>query len=426
MMQTVDGPRRRQRRAARLDAAGRPDPLRPPGLADGRGPHPPAYGRQRPHRRLPHGCLGRRVPRLPRRRPAGRQGGRPGAARRPRAAGDRRRGQGPGAGQGEVVRRLRADHADRPAGRPLHRADRAGAGDPGGPGRQGGRQRGAGHHQARPRRPAGQGDGQRGGDLQAAQGRRRRGRGRRHRAAEEDRREGRRDGPRHRLHQDHAGAPSDTVPTGTSPRPPTTATPAASPWSPRETPSPAARRHHPGAGARPRRPRARPPRRPTARSVPTAAPPTPPDALFCEACGYDFTTGSMPRTGTPAAADGHDRPRPADGNIVAAARRHAGWPSSGSTRSGTASSPAPTRSRPPARPSVVPLRNTSLLVGRASEVARHPPRHRLRHRQRRQPPARPADHRRHPLVGRGPRLLQRHLRRRGRRRRSPRPRSRSA
>ena len=39
-----------------------------------------------------------------------------------------------------------------------------------------------------------------------------------------------------------------------------------------------------------------------------------PDALFCEACGYDFTTGSMPRTGTPAAAEGTTTP-PADGNI---------------------------------------------------------------------------------------------------------------
>ena len=82
------------------------------------------------------------------------------------------------------------------------------------------------------------------------------------------------------------------------------------------------------------------------------------DALFCEACGYDFTTGTMPRTEAPTA----DRRRPADGPPTpsprAASPRRSratpGWPSCGSTRSGTPSSPAPTRSRPPARPTSYP------------------------------------------------------------------------
>ena len=65
-----------------------------------------------------------------------------------------RRGRRPGPGQGQVVRRRRADHPDQPGGRALHRADRARRGDPGGPGRQGGRRRGHRDDQARPGRPA--------------------------------------------------------------------------------------------------------------------------------------------------------------------------------------------------------------------------------------------------------------------------------
>ncbi len=65
------------------------------------------------------------------------QGDRPGAARRARPAGDRRRRADPGPGQGHLVEQLRADRQDRPAGRPLHRADRAGLDDPGGARRQG-------------------------------------------------------------------------------------------------------------------------------------------------------------------------------------------------------------------------------------------------------------------------------------------------
>ena len=50
-------------------------------VADGRGPHHAAAGGQRADRCLPDRRLGRRVARLPRRRAAAREGGRPGAAR---------------------------------------------------------------------------------------------------------------------------------------------------------------------------------------------------------------------------------------------------------------------------------------------------------------------------------------------------------
>ena len=61
------------------------------------------------------------------------------AARVQLAVGDA--GRGPGAGQGAVVGRRRADHPDQPGGRALHRAGRAGRGDPGGTGGQGRRRR---------------------------------------------------------------------------------------------------------------------------------------------------------------------------------------------------------------------------------------------------------------------------------------------
>ena len=70
LMQAVDGARGRGRRPAGLDAAGRAAAVRPPGVAVGRGPHDPPHRRQRAHRRVPDGLVGRRVARLPR-RPSG-------------------------------------------------------------------------------------------------------------------------------------------------------------------------------------------------------------------------------------------------------------------------------------------------------------------------------------------------------------------
>lgn len=88
-----------------------------------------------------------------------------------------------------------------------------------------------------------------------------------------------------------------------------------------------------------------------------------PDALFCEACGYDFTTGSMPRraepVGTPAAA-GAD-----PGNIsppLAAAWVAEIWIDPDWYADQESTDPLPS----PGLPQVVPLRNTSILIGRAS------------------------------------------------------------
>ena len=78
--------------AAGLGAAGRAGAVRPPGLPDRRGPHPARGAPVNPlTMRLPDRLVGRRGARLPRRRPAGGQGGRPGAAGGPRPAGRRRR-----------------------------------------------------------------------------------------------------------------------------------------------------------------------------------------------------------------------------------------------------------------------------------------------------------------------------------------------
>jgi hypothetical protein len=96
-----------------------------------------------------------------------------------------------------------------------------------------------------------------------------------------------------------------------------------------------------------------------------------PDALFCEACGYDFTTGTMPRKEAPA-ADGSSTPTDAGGaqqddNIsppldtdtwVAELWIDPQWYAE-------QSSPDPLPSAGP--PAVVPLRHTSLLVGRESK-----------------------------------------------------------
>ena len=84
-----------------------------------------------------------------------------------------------------------------------------------------------------------------------------------------------------------------------------------------------------------------------------------PDALFCENCGYDFTTGTMPR---PLAPPASRRPTPpadavppdrrtgrrAAGRRRAPERTSTGWPRCGSTRPGTRRRRARTRCPPPA------------------------------------------------------------------------------
>ena len=95
------------------------------------------------------------------------------------------------------------------------------------------------------------------------------------------------------------------------------------------------------------------------------------DALFCEACGYDFTTGTMPRTETPPARPSRaptarrrrEAPRessapPLDESWVAELWIDPQWYAE-------QESPDPLPSAGP--PAVVPLRHTSLLVGRESQ-----------------------------------------------------------
>ena len=87
----VDVSRGRRGLAPGVGAPGCPGPVRPPGLPHGRRPHRPAHRGQRADVGLPDGLLGRRGARLPRRRTAGGQGDRPGAARGAGPARRRRR-----------------------------------------------------------------------------------------------------------------------------------------------------------------------------------------------------------------------------------------------------------------------------------------------------------------------------------------------
>ena len=89
-----------------------------------------------------------------------------------------------------------------------------------------------------------------------------------------------------------------------------------------------------------------------------------PDALFCESCGYDFTTGSMPRplaapSSSPsdaAAPDGNTSPPLADAWVAEV------WIDPDWYADQQSSDPLPS----PGIPLVVPLTHTSVLIGRAS------------------------------------------------------------
>ena len=90
------------------------------------------------------------------------------------------------------------------------------------------------------------------------------------------------------------------------------------------------------------------------------------DALFCEACGYDFTTGTMPRKGPAAAAV--STPDPAGTANVSAPLDADSWVAElwiDPQWYASQNSPDPLPSAGP--PTVIPLRNTSLLVGRESK-----------------------------------------------------------
>lgn len=124
-----------------------------------------------------------------------------------------------------------------------------------------------------------------------------------------------------------------------------------------------------------------------AASCPNCQATNPPNALFCEACGYDFTTGQAPRPVTPSALD-LDAPPTTDTPAASSPASSAGGqaPASATTTPGDLAPPlagawvaevwidpdwyAEQESADPLPsagvPTVVPLRSTSVLVGRTS------------------------------------------------------------
>jgi len=113
------------------------------------------------------------------------------------------------------------------------------------------------------------------------------------------------------------------------------------------------------------------PAAPDTTSCPNCSAANPPNALFCEACGYDFTTGTMPRplnpldvssTSTPASAgaaapaDANPAPPLADAWVAEI------WIDPDWYADQKSTDPLPS----PGLPTVVPLKHTSVLIGRAS------------------------------------------------------------
>jgi hypothetical protein len=90
------------------------------------------------------------------------------------------------------------------------------------------------------------------------------------------------------------------------------------------------------------------------------------DALFCESCGYDFTTGSMPRSveppadaGSPSLSPGTPPPAAVPGPVEWVAER---WVDPDWYAVQQSDEPCPS----PGLPVVVPLTAKSLLIGRPS------------------------------------------------------------
>lgn len=129
---------------------------------------------------------------------------------------------------------------------------------------------------------------------------------------------------------------------------------------------------------------------PTTSACPNCQAANPPNALFCEACGYDYTTGSMPRPVTPSVLD-LDTPV---GTAAADPSADAGDSPAATGPVAPPAESAPSSVAPPLGeawvaevwidpdwyadqestdplpsagvPVVVPLRTTSILVGRTS------------------------------------------------------------
>ncbi|WP_338088037.1 FHA domain-containing protein [Nocardioides lijunqiniae] len=117
---------------------------------------------------------------------------------------------------------------------------------------------------------------------------------------------------------------------------------------------------------------------PDTTSCPHCSAANPPNALFCEACGYDFTTGTLPRplnpldVSSPSADPAPEAPAapaasaaPADANPappLADAWVAEVWIDPDWYADQKSTDPLPS----PGLPTVVPLKHTSVLIGRAS------------------------------------------------------------
>jgi hypothetical protein len=99
---------------------------------------------------------------------------------------------------------------------------------------------------------------------------------------------------------------------------------------------------------------------------PNCSTPNSADALFCEACGYDFTTGALPRGASPKGSEnGSGDPAATPGSIAPAIPFEwvaEVWVDPEWYAVQEADEPMPS----PGLPAVVGLRNKSLLIGRVS------------------------------------------------------------
>ncbi|GAA6527511.1 FHA domain-containing protein [Intrasporangium sp. DVR] len=115
---------------------------------------------------------------------------------------------------------------------------------------------------------------------------------------------------------------------------------------------------------------------------PNCSAPNPASALFCEACGYDFTTGAMPRSSglldlagapteepapTPSSVQSEPTPTPSSVQNVPAAERFDWlaevWVDPDWYQTQEVDDPCPS----PGLPIIVPIRSRSVLLGRVSQ-----------------------------------------------------------
>lgn len=130
------------------------------------------------------------------------------------------------------------------------------------------------------------------------------------------------------------------------------------------------------------------PAAPDEAECPNCKTPNAPDALFCEACGYDFTTGTMPRPIEPPPSS-LDLDAPSSPPSPVETKVESKGPSPADTSPGFGANPSPAPDGnwvaevwidpdwytdqksedplpSPGLPGVVPLKHSSILIGRAS------------------------------------------------------------